>query len=141
VNREAIYAALFARIAALPGLVTAGRRLKHWHDVPPSLQPALFMVQKRERPSQQRGLPTTWVLAVDLYLYSHGGADPNAVPAQALNALLDGLEAALAPDPASGLQTLGGLVDHAWIDPGGIETDEGVLGDQAVAIVPIQIMV
>lgn len=139
-SREAIYAALFARVSTLPGLVTASRRLKHWHDTPPALQPALFMVQKRERPEQQSGLPTKWAFTVELYLYVHGGADPNAVPAQALNALLDALEEVLAPDPASGVQTLGGLVTHVWIDPAGIETDEGVLGDQAIAIVPVQIV-
>ncbi|HUC62653.1 MAG TPA: hypothetical protein VMF53_11935 [Alphaproteobacteria bacterium] len=139
-SRETIYAALFALVSSLPGVAFASRRLKHWSDVAPALQPALFMVQKREQPKEARGLPTHWTFTVDLYLYANSGADPNAIPAQALNALIDALEAALAPDPVSGVQTLGGLVTHAWLDPSGIETDEGVLGDQAVAIVPVQIL-
>ena len=38
------------------------------------------------------------------------------------------------------MQTLGGLAAHAWT-AGKIETDEGVLGGQAVAIVPVEILV
>jgi hypothetical protein len=54
---------------------------------------------------------------------------------------LDALEAALAPSPVTGIQTLGlpGMVRHVTIS-GKVETDEGVLGDQAVAIVPIEIL-
>ena len=55
--------------------------------------------------------------------------------------MLDALEAALAPDPASGVQRLAvpDMVSHAYID-GKVETDEGVLGDQAIAIVPVEIL-
>jgi hypothetical protein len=35
---------------------------------------------------------------------------------------------------------LGGLVQHCWI-AGRITTDEGVLGGQSVAIVPVEILV
>jgi hypothetical protein len=139
--RENIYAALFARVAAVPGLVTASRRLLHWSDVAPALQPALFQVQKRELPRRPSGALPAWSLHADLYLYAHVGSDPQVPPATALNALLDAIDAALAPDPVSGAQTLGGLVAHCWIDPAGIETDEGVLGPQAVAILPITITV
>jgi hypothetical protein len=60
-----------------------------------------------------------------------------------LNPLLDAIAAALAPtgaDLVAGAQTLGGLVKHCWIS-GAIETDEGALGGQAVAIVPVEILV
>jgi hypothetical protein len=57
-----------------------------------------------------------------------------------MNPLLDALTAALAPpNPVENVQTLGGLVAHCWIE-GGIQTDEGVLGGQSVAIVPIRIL-
>ena len=58
------------------------------------------------------------------------------MPSTILNGLVDAVAAALAPEPASNKQTLGGLVQHVWID-GAIVTDEGVLADQAVAIIPI----
>ncbi|HJS32696.1 MAG TPA: hypothetical protein VJ924_11915 [Alphaproteobacteria bacterium] len=140
IDREAVYRALFDRLAGTSGVIRASRRLKHWTDVAPVDQPALFQVQKRETPRQDEGLPTRWRFAVDVYLYAHAGADAGAVPAATLNALIDAIEDALAPDPASGVQTLDGRVAHCWIS-GAIETDEGALGPQAVAIVPIEILV
>ena len=60
---------------------------------------------------------------------------------QSLNPLLDALEAALAPAPATGIQHLGlpDMIQHAYI-AGRVETDQGVLGDQAIAIVPVEIL-
>lgn len=138
-TREPIYAALFARLASSAGFVTTGRRLKHWNDVHASSQPALFMAQKTETPSQVRGIPARWELKVDVYLYVNTSGDQ--APGTLLNAVLDSVAEALAPNnPIENVQTLGGLVEHCWIE-GTIETDEGTLGDQAVAIVPISILV
>lgn len=136
-NREAIYSALFDRLKVVPGIVTASRKLRHWSDVSASEQPALFMAQKSEPARQAQGMATVWELGVDVYLYANTqGFD---APAQALNGILDAIEGALAPDaPAKNTCTLGGLVQHCRIE-GAIETDEGTLGDQAVAIVPISI--
>jgi hypothetical protein len=138
-NREAAYAALFARIASTPGLVTASRRLRHWTDVAHTEQPALFQVQKRETVTERRGLPPVRRLSVELYLFASVNGDRGTAPSQVLNPMLDAIEAALLPDAGHAVQTLGGLVEHAWI-AGRIETDEGVLGDQAVAIVPVEIL-
>lgn len=137
INREQIYSALFAKLRAIPAFGTASRRLRHWDDVPAVDQPALFQTQKPEQPEQQPGLPTKWTLAVDVYIYANtAGEDP---PAAIINPLIDSIEAAIAPDPVTNKCTLGGLVSHVWID-GEIQNDEGVLGDQAVAIVPIRIL-
>lgn len=141
IAREAIYAALFARVAAAAPFVTCERRLRHLSDVAPPEQPALFLAQKSETAETKAlGAPTVWTLAVDLYLYVHSG-DPYRPPATLLNPLIDAVEAALAPSPATGLQDLGlpDMVRHACL-AGKIETDEGVLGDQAVAILPIEIL-
>jgi len=141
IAREAIYAALFARLAATAGFVTIERRLRHWSDVTPAEQPALFLCQKAETAAVKAlGAPTVWTLTVELYLYAHS-SDPYRAPAAILNPLLDAVEAALAPLPATGLQDLGlqSMVQHAFIS-GKIETDEGVLGDQAVAILPVEIL-
>jgi len=48
IAREPIYAALFDLAAGAAGFVTAERRLRHWSDVAPAEQPALFMTQKSE---------------------------------------------------------------------------------------------
>ncbi len=136
-TREPIYAALFALLSGAAPFVTASRRLRHWSDVGPAEQPALFVVQKSETAERKVGLPAKWRALVDIYVYVHA-LDDQTAPATALNPLLDAIEAALAPQGA--VQTLGGLAAHAWI-VGRIETDEGVLGGQAVAIVPVEVLV
>lgn len=137
-SREAIHAALFRLVSGAANFVTVSRRLRHWGDVAAAEQPALFQIQKSETAKQRRGLPPLWTLSVDLFLYAHA-PDELIPPSTVLNPLLDAVEAALAPDPIDLVQTLGGLVSHCWID-GKIETDEGVLGGQAVAIVPVAIL-
>jgi hypothetical protein len=138
-NREPIYAALFALVQGAASFVTISRRLRHWSDVAAAEQPALFQIQKSETAEERRPLPVKWRARVDLYLYAHS-PDELTAPATVINPLLDALETALAPDPVSHVQTLGGLVQHCWI-AGGIQTDEGVLGGQSVAIVPIEILI
>jgi hypothetical protein len=141
IAREPVYAALFDRVAGAAGFVTIDRRLRHWSDVSAAEQPALFMLQTKETAATRAlGAPTVWTLNVELYLYAHS-SDPYQSPASILNPLLDAVTAALAPDPTTGLQALGlpAMVRHASI-AGKIDTDEGVLGDQAIAIVPVEIL-
>ena len=138
IAREPIYAALFDLAAGAAGFVTAERRLRHWSDVASAEQPALFMTQKSEVASVKTlGAPTVWTLLIELYLYAHS-SDPYLSPATVLNPLVDAVEAALAPAATTGMQDLGlpSMVQHAMI-AGKIETEEGVLGDQAIAIIPV----
>lgn len=147
-NRETIAAALFAKLATLstggsPLFKTTGRRLLHWNDVPAESQPALYQIQKSEQCARTRGKPPLWKLQLSLYVYVHTMAqsDSTIVPSQLLNPLLDAVETALAPDDlANDACSLGGLVSSCYID-GAIETSEGLLGDQEVAIIPITIVV
>ena len=138
INRDAIYAALFSKASAAAGFVTASRKLLHWTDVPGIQQPALFQAQGKEMASAGFHLPTKWTLRAHLYVYVHQASVAGQVPATQLNTFVDAIEAALLPEAATGEQTLGGLVSHCRII-GEIETDEGLLGDQAVAIIPIEI--
>ncbi len=139
-NRETVYEALFAKVSGAAQFVTTSRRLKHWDDVSPAEQPALFQIQKSELQQPRKGLPAKVTLHAEFYVYANSGNDPNAVPSKLLNSLMDAIEAALAPAVVDGFQTLGGTVSHCWIE-GEIVTDEGVLGAQAVAIIPISILV
>ena len=141
IAREPIYAALFDLAAGAAGFVTAERRLRHWSDVAPAEQPALFMTQKSEVASVKTlGAPAVWTLLVEFYLYANS-SDPYLSPATVLNPLVDAVEAALAPAAATGRQDLGlpSMVQHAYI-AGKIDTEEGVLGDQAIAIIPVEIL-
>ena len=141
ISREPIYAALFAQVAGAAHFVTAGRKLRHWSEMTPAEQPAMFVRQKSEVAAiPVTGAPTLWKLLVELYVYAHAG-DPYVAPASVLNPLLDAVESALAPPPVTGAQDLGlpAMVRHAHI-AGKIEITEGVLRDQAVAVIPVEIL-
>lgn len=147
-QREAIYAALFAKLSALtaggsPTFITAERRLRHWNDVPAEECPYLGMTQGPQAIQQQKGLPPKWTLGAKLYIYvkTNAQSDPTVVPATLLNPILDAVEAALAADDgANNALTLGGLVSSVRIS-GQIDTSEGFLGDTEVAEIPIEIVV
>jgi hypothetical protein len=74
-------------------------------------------------------------------LYVHTGAqnDPTVVPSQLMNPLLDAIELALKPDDvAMDNCSLGGIVSHCAFS-GSITIIEGNMGDEAVAVIPINI--
>jgi hypothetical protein len=139
--REEIYGALWQLGSTSAQFASGSRRLRHWADVAPAEMPALFMVEKGGTAvSKALGAPQIWTLLADFFVYAHS-SDPYTAPATILNPLLDALEVALAPSPATGIQNLGlpQMVQHVRIQ-GKIETDEGVLGDLAVAVVPVEIL-
>lgn len=139
-NRETIYKALFDKLAAIESLNTASRILAHWDDVPASMQPALYMAQDTQLAEQVTGFPTKYTLNAKIWIYTHRDTS-NTIPSTQINNILDAIDEALRPDPSpTNKQTLGGLVHHCWIN-GSIETDEGTLGNQSVAIVPITMLV
>ena len=141
IQREAIYSALASKLEAIPGIKTFSRKLLLWSDVPAAEQPALFMACANQTVVRAaKGLSSVHHLPVKLYLYVSTAGDPKAAPSILLNELLDAIEAALEPDTDEETQTLGGLVSHCWIN-GDIETDESLLGDQAIAIIPLDILV
>jgi hypothetical protein len=136
-NREQIYSALFDKVKTIPGFVTAGRKLKHYADLSASEQPAIFQAQTGEVVHKEVNKPYWFDFNVELYVYVNTSADPDEVPATQLNNLVDAIVDKLAPN-WTGFQTLDGLVFNVVID-GTIETDKGVLGDQAYAIIPVKI--
>ncbi len=142
--REPIYSALFALITQAPGLKTSSRRLIPWEELAPADQPALMMIQKGEHAEVKTKLPTIWTLKVDIVLYAFNSGQTigsgATTPMTALNPIVDAIATVLLPTPPTDDQTLGGLVTRCRID-GEIITDEGVLGNQAVVLIPITILV
>lgn len=147
-NREPIEAALFAFLAAIAAqdgsklFKTATRKADTWDNVAPEDCPALLLLPRTELGQRKKGLPTKWTGEYDLLLYVHTGAqnDPAVVPSQLLNPLLDAIEAAFTvDDPFNNACTLGGLVSHCAIE-GQLIKFLGSLGDEATAIVPLQIL-
>ena len=141
IERERIYAALWRIASGSAQYATASRRLRHWNDVTPPEQPALFMSEKHGNArSGGFGLTQEYHLEADFYIYCHE-IDPYIAPGIQLNHLIDALDRALAPDQVSGINNLGldGMVIHTRIE-GRIETDEGLLGGQAIAVVPVVVL-
>lgn len=139
--REAIYSAFFDKIKNVTKFQVASRRLRHWSDVAPADQPALFVAQRAETVQPAPGMPPVWEFRADIYIYANTRGDQSRAPAEILNPILDAVIAALAPSPiTAGKQTLGGIVEHCWIE-GSVQTDEGVLGDQGVIIIPVVLKV
>ena len=149
-SREAIYSAVFAIFSGASNFKTKGRRLKTWSDVDAERQPALFMAQGSEVATRTKGLPTKWTLSATLYLYAHTRRDEDPI-GPVINPLLDSItqlvETKALPDGSrralltGETNTLGVPgVSHCWIE-GDIKTDEGALGSQGVAIIPVSILV
>lgn len=136
IGREAIAAALFAKLQNAAKFVTVSRRLKHWVDVAAADQPALFVTQRDEDIKTTPGLNPVSLIMADVYVYANTAGDKLLSPSTILNPLMDAIVTSLAPEVMSNKQTLGGLVQHCWIE-GKVQTDEGVLGDQGVLIIPI----
>jgi hypothetical protein len=119
------------------------RLLRHWSDMQAAEQPVLFITQTGETAERRVGQLTKWTLDVLVYVYIQSQSDRYPV-APSMNALLGAVRGAMQPDSsgpgrASFRNTLGGLVFDCEIS-GKIETDEGVLGQQGVAKIPIRII-
>lgn len=152
VDFEPIWVALFALLQAkIPSgtFVTMSRQ----HTQPPGLldqmQPALFLVDVRETYSPRpKGLPTKVTLNGYIIIYFQAPmplldaiGEETVVGSTMLNALLLAVRTALQPDDVmTGTLTLGGLVDHCWIE-GDADKDTGIYTQQGAAIVPIKMLV
>jgi len=121
------------------GFRTASRRLKLWTDV--AAQPALFLRTDSEdiAPRAAR-MPPRVTMRCEVWIYSKAGAAPDAVPAATLNYILDAVMRVLEPEPVREVQTLGGLVHNCWVE-GQVELHTGDLDGQAIAVIPIHILV
>jgi hypothetical protein len=155
VDREPIYAALLLLLqtnlqGSPPVFVTVGRRHVHPEELAPAQQPALFIVEMKEsRQPRPQGTGGKLTLDVWLVMYCFESAinqppgQETTLAATQINALLLAIETALAPVFGTGpqnRQTLGGLVEHCWIE-GETLIDQGIYTQQGGAIVPLKILV
>lgn len=146
--REEISVELFERLCAAAEFKTKGRRLPGADQVPGSQQPAFFLGSPTEEHQVPvRGGDKRRVFRFTAWVYVYADAAHTAIPATPLNAVLDAFEAALTPDPMKDRDggggercTLGGLVYDCRIE-GTIDTDEGLLGPQGYARIPIVVLV
>ena len=127
-----------ANITFTTGFRTTGRRLKLWGDV--AAQPALFLRNASEEISPRNArMPPRVTMHCEAWIYSNAGTAPDVVPAVTLNHILDAVMQVLEPGPGQEVLTLGGLVHNCWVE-GQVELHTGDLDGQAIAVVPIRIL-
>jgi hypothetical protein len=127
-------------VSGSAGYVTTGRRLKLWTDVAAAEKPAIFQYERGDNYSKGNQYTTIIEMSVDLYIYTAPGMDSGVTPISILNPLIDAVDAALKPSPATpGRQTLGGLVSNCYID-GKVMKDPGDLDGDGIAVIPIKIL-
>lgn len=137
-KRETYYGALAAKLKSISGVKTFSRRLLHVTEVPPGQQPAIFLAQTGQRPTYQPGRTIIWEFSADVYVYVRDpkGNDPGVL----MNPIMDSIAAVFQPDNAMvNACTFGGLCHK--VEMGQISTDEGTMGEQAIAIIPVTMTV
>jgi hypothetical protein len=138
-TREQVYQALFALVSGAAGFKTKSRRLQNWDQVASEEKPAIYQIQIAEEPKTDwSGMPYKSHLFAEIYIFVAQNDDVDVV-SSLLNPLVDAVEAALQPAITDERQTLGGLVYGVKIS-GRIEYREGLLGPNAFAVIPIEML-
>lgn len=120
----------------------SSRRLKLYADA--QSKPALYLVEHRETVSQSTRQRPISVRAFTVVIY-HDAAmnNPECVPADETHAIVEAIKDALRPNGLdSGFpdqNTLGDLVHYCKID-GPILKESGDLGEEAMIIIPVAVM-
>lgn len=139
-TREQIYEALFALTFQLNGIQTRSRKLKIYSDVTSAECPAIYQNQTGESVSQKINQPRITTMKCDWYLYLNDKGDRQTPPSTRINDFMTSIDKLFLPDAGLATFTLGGLVQHCFIN-GEVRIVEGVLGDYSIAIIPINILI
>ena len=138
-NRESIAAAIFARLQTVDGLNKTSRVQPGWDEVSSMDQPAAFLSYLKDRTTPRRGLPAEHEIDYSIIIYVRAD-EPDAIPQQALNGILDEVDVAFLPDAGSPQLTLGvSGVSRIWIE-GETAIYEGILSKQSVAVIPLKVL-
>lgn len=147
-DRESIYAALLAQLAALvTGLVSApSRRYRDpLEEVSSTEQPALFIVVDRETPTYRPNHPLEWTLRGWIFVYARTD-NTAAAPSTPLAQLVQQVEGALQWQPGDGgmppqtgmATTLGKKCVHVTL--GEVVYEEATKTGQGEAVIPFEIL-
>lgn len=149
ITREQIMTALFNKLKActwvqgsstVPIFKTTSRKLKLWGNVPPQQRPALFMAEQEEHPSHDAPEVPMRKLELDVELFIYIDTT-NITGISVLNNIRDALDVVMQPDDFISMKlTLGGLVQHCWID-GKVLKDPGDLDNDGLMMINIKILV
>jgi len=145
--REDVYGALAnlvfndARVTSM--FVTTGRYLPTiFAGIEANQCPALFMFQHPEmRVNQGKGIPPKRTLTCAFVAYFASETPQVALPATAINNAADVIDDIVSePGNPGNVQTLGGLVEHVYIEPA-IEPFEGLLQEKSALVAVVRMLV
>lgn len=144
-KRETVANALISLLATAtingsPAFVKVGRNAKIWSNVDAADQPAMYLIHYGDSVVQKQsfGLPK-YTFHFVIMIYIRADAGPDAVPDTVINQMLDAIGLALQSIPPGEKQTLGGLVENAWVE-GEILIDSGILDQQCVIQIPVKVV-
>jgi hypothetical protein len=128
VSREQVSLALFNLLStntSLKPLVRTFTRVpRMWNDVGEGDKPQLLLfkggpaTEYFEQSQNQRIALTKYMVAYNLWLYVTADVTGKAVVETVINNIADGIDAAMHVNALGERQTLGGIVNNAWIDGG-----------------------
>ena len=141
--RETIASTLLTFLATASGVTASSRRFTAFDEVATGDYPYLILMQDREviDPSQQQAgaFVAEHRMQFKVLLYALGDGTEQAIPATAMNNMLDAIETALRPVGMLRTQNLG-LNYVLWtVINGTIEYDGGAYGNYGVAVIPIEV--
>jgi len=144
-KRGAVFNALFDLVVTTtPPIDTSwkltSQRVRLWDEVDSVNQPALFLMRGPQRAEQKKAYGVTkwlWRAGIIVYYRVDGLKTENTYPDQLSDQFLDNLESVFQTDEGVAL-TIGGLVEHCWID-GECFTEPGLVDGQAIIFVPVSI--
>ena len=115
------------------------RRGQITQNIDTANMPYLSLIETggRQVESQAQGLEK-WILDYTVLVYFQPDATPTSIPATQINAAWKALVEIMRSVPFAQRQTLGGIVDNAWIE-GEIEIGTGILGQYAILALPIKV--
>jgi hypothetical protein len=138
--REDVYVALanlvFTDARVISMFVTTGRYLPTiFAGIEANQCPALFMFQHPEmRVNQGKGIPPKRTLTCAFVAYFASETPQVALPATAIDNIVS------EPGNPGNVQTLGGLVEHVYIEPA-IEPFEGLLQEKSALVAVVRMLV
>lgn len=108
-------------------------------NVPPAQQPYLALIELggSQVENQAQGLEK-WILEYAVMIYLRVSATPSAIPATPLNAAWLAIVNVMRSKPIGSQQTLGGIVDNAWIE-GECLINTGIIDQQCRIMIPIKV--
>jgi hypothetical protein len=137
---EVIANALFIRLGQTSYPFKAmDRRGKIWANVNASDQPYLALIERGGTGVQNEAIGLQkWTLHFLVLVYIQADANPSTIPATAINAAFKAIASIMNSSPMGERQTLGGIVNNAWIN-GEVMIDTGILDQQCALLIPVDV--